>query len=56
MIAALGPIRERAKTLQQEPHVVANLLRAGAVKARAMARRTMALVRRGMGLLGAGEA
>src|SRR5216684_2640475 len=56
MIATLTPIRERAQTLQQEPLVVANLLRAGAVKARAMARRTMALVRRGMGLLGAGEA
>src|SRR5713226_9565348 len=42
MIAALAPIRERAQTLQQEPHVVANLLRAGAAKARAMARETMA--------------
>jgi tryptophanyl-tRNA synthetase len=56
MIAALGPIRERAKTLQREPRTVANLLQAGAVKAQAMARRTMALVRRGMGLLGEGEA
>jgi tryptophanyl-tRNA synthetase len=56
MIAALGPIRERAQTLQREPHAVTNLLRAGAVKARAMARRTMALVRRGMGLLDEGEA
>lgn len=56
MIAALGPIRERAKTLQREPHRVVNLLRAGAVKARALARRTMALVRRGMGLLSEEEA
>lgn len=56
MIAALGPIRERAKTLQREPHTVVNLLRAGAVKARALARRTMALVRRGMGLLSEEEA
>jgi tryptophanyl-tRNA synthetase len=56
MIAALGPIRERAKMLQREPRTVTNLLQAGAVKARSMARRTMALVRRGMGLLGEGAA
>jgi tryptophanyl-tRNA synthetase len=56
MIAALGPIRERATALQREPRTVTQLLQAGAVKARAIARRTMALVRRGMGLLGQGEA
>ncbi len=56
MIAALGPIRERATALQREPRTVTQLLEAGAVKARAIARRTMALVRRGMGLLGRGEA
>jgi tryptophanyl-tRNA synthetase len=56
MIAALGPIRERATALQREPRTVTQLLQAGAVKARAIARRTMALVRRGMGLLGEGEA
>jgi tryptophanyl-tRNA synthetase len=56
MIAALGPIRERATALQREPRTVTQLLEAGAVKARAIARRTMALVRRGMGLLGQGEA
>jgi tryptophanyl-tRNA synthetase len=56
MIAALGPIRERAQALQREPRRVTKLLEAGAVKARAMARGTMALVRRGMGLLGEGEA
>ncbi len=56
MIAALGPIRERAKRLQREPRTVVKLLRAGADKARALARRTMALVRRGMGLLSEEEA
>jgi tryptophanyl-tRNA synthetase len=56
MIAALRPIRERATALQREPRTVTQLLEAGAVKARAIARRTMALVRRGMGLLGQGEA
>jgi tryptophanyl-tRNA synthetase len=56
MIAALGPIRERAQALQREPRSVTQLLAAGAAKARAMAGRTMALVRRGMGLLGEGEA
>jgi tryptophanyl-tRNA synthetase len=56
MIAALTPIRERARALQAEPARVADLLRAGATKARAIARRTMAQVRRRMGFLGATEA
>ena len=56
MIAALSPIRERAQALQREPRRVASLLRGGADKARALARRTMALVRRGMGFLGDGGA
>jgi tryptophanyl-tRNA synthetase len=56
MIAALTPIRERARALQAEPTRVRETLRAGAAKARAIARRTMARVRRGMGFLDEAEA
>ena len=51
MIAALTPIRERADALRAEPRKVSGLLRGGAAKARAAARRTMAHVRRQMGFL-----
>src|SRR5207253_2052487 len=51
MIAALAPIRERAAKLQADPARVHATLRRGAVKARALARETMAEVRRRMGLL-----
>src|SRR5882762_3976457 len=55
MIAALTPIRERAQVLQAEPRKVTDLLRAGAAKARAIARRTMSQVRRQMGFLEGAE-
>jgi tryptophanyl-tRNA synthetase len=55
MIAALTPIRERARALQAERGKVTELLRSGAAKARALARRTMAQVRRRMGFLGGAE-
>ncbi len=55
MIAALAPIRERARALQAEPRTVRGTLRAGAAKARALARRTMAHVRRRMGFLDSAE-
>jgi tryptophanyl-tRNA synthetase len=51
MIAALTPIRERAAGLRARPATVSKLLRAGAAKARALARRTMRQVRRRMGFL-----
>ena len=51
MIAALTPIRERAEALRADPRRVLDLLRSGAGKARALARRTMAQVRRRMGFL-----
>jgi len=51
MIAALTPIRERAQALQAEPRKVTDLLRAGAARARAIARRTVVQVRRRMGFL-----
>ncbi|HET7380777.1 MAG TPA: tryptophan--tRNA ligase [Gaiellales bacterium] len=51
MIAALTPIRERAAELRSQPARVTQLLRAGAAKARALARRTMRQVRRRMGFL-----
>src|SRR2546426_47869 len=51
MIVALTPIRERARVLQAEPHKVRDTLRAGAAKARAIARRTMLQVRRRTGFL-----
>src|SRR3989449_7875343 len=56
MIAALTPIRERAQALRAEPLSVSATLRAGAAKARVLARETMTQVRRCMGLLEAGEA
>ena len=51
MIAALTPVRERAQELRSQPQRVGETLRAGAAKARAIARRTMERVRRRMGLL-----
>ena len=53
MIAELTPIRERAAALQANPGGVRELLRQGAERARAMARATMAEVRRRMGFLDA---
>jgi tryptophanyl-tRNA synthetase len=53
MIATLTPIRERADELRAAPGRVDAALRAGAERARALARRTMTEVRRRMGLLGA---
>src|SRR5712691_1437686 len=55
MIAALTPIRERAAELQAKPQRVRDVLRAGAAKARALAQRTIADVRRRMGLLESAE-
>ncbi|HTR19786.1 MAG TPA: tryptophan--tRNA ligase [Gemmatimonadales bacterium] len=55
MIAALTPIRERAAELRAEPRGVLERLRAGAERARALARRTLADVRRRMGFLPAVE-
>src|SRR2546422_5835936 len=49
------PIRERARALQAEPRNVRDTLRAGAAKARAIARRTMLQVRRRMGFLDGAE-
>jgi len=51
MIAALTPMRERAGALRAEPRKVTEMLRAGAAKARALARKTMAQVRQRMGFL-----
>src|SRR6184192_1757795 len=56
MIATLAPMRERANALKAQPGTVSETLRAGAVKARALARATMARVRRCMGLLEGAEA
>jgi tryptophanyl-tRNA synthetase len=55
MIAALTPIRERAGALRAEPRKVTEILRAGAAKARDLARRTMARVRQQMGFLEGAE-
>jgi tryptophanyl-tRNA synthetase len=55
MIAALTPIRERAAELQAKPQRVRDVLRAGAAKARALARRTIAEARRRMGFLEGAE-
>lgn len=55
MIAALAPIRERADALRREPARLRDVLRAGAGRARALARRTLAEVRERMGFLKAGE-
>ncbi len=51
MIAALAPVRERAAALQRDPGRVRSLLKGGAERARAIARRTMHEVRRRMGFL-----
>ena len=56
MIAALTPLRERAQELRSQPQRVGETLRAGAAKARAIARRTMERVRRRMGLLEGAQA
>ena len=56
MIAALTPLRERAQELRSQPQRVREILRAGADKARAIARRTMERVRRRMGLLEGAQA
>jgi tryptophanyl-tRNA synthetase len=56
MIATLTPIRTHAVALKRQPDRVRTMLRAGAEKARAMARRTIAEVRRRMGLLAGAEA
>ena len=55
MIAALTPIRERADAIRRDPARLRVLLRAGAEKARALARRTLAEVRERMGFLEAVE-
>jgi tryptophanyl-tRNA synthetase len=55
MIAALTPIRERAEALQRDPEGLVERLRAGAAKARALARVTIAEVRERMGFLKAAE-
>ena len=54
MIAELAPIRERAADLVAKPADVRATLRAGAERARAIARTTMADVRKRMGFLTAG--
>ena len=56
MIATLTPMRERAQELRGAPRRVDDTLRAGAERARALARRTITEVRRRMGFLGAVEA
>jgi tryptophanyl-tRNA synthetase len=55
MIAALTPIRERADAIRRDPARLRAILRAGAEKARALARRTIAEVRERMGFLEAVE-
>ncbi|PYP16128.1 MAG: tryptophan--tRNA ligase [Gemmatimonadetes bacterium] len=55
MIATLAPMRERAAALKRDPAGVMARLRAGADKARNLARRTIADVRDRMGFLKAGE-
>src|SRR2546426_2295987 len=56
MIAMLTPIRERAQELRGRPERVREVLRAGAGKAGALARRTIAQGRQRMGLLDKTEA
>ncbi len=51
MIAALTPIRERGEALRRDPPGLIERLRAGAAKARALARVTIAEVRERMGFL-----
>jgi tryptophanyl-tRNA synthetase len=48
--AHLGPFREKRKQLAANPEYVEDVLRTGAVKARAEARKTMALVREAVGM------
>jgi tryptophanyl-tRNA synthetase len=55
MIATLAPIRERAAELRASPEEVRGTLRAGAERARGIARRTMDAVRERMGFLRAAE-
>lgn len=55
MIAQLAPMRERAAALRRDPPGVLERLRAGAARARALARRTIAEVRDRMGFLKAAE-
>lgn len=55
MIAALTPMRERATELRRDTPGVMERLRAGAGKARALARRTIAEVRDRMGFLKGAE-
>lgn len=55
MTAALAPIRDRAAELTARPDRVADLLAAGAERAGAIARETMAEVRNRMGFLEAGR-
>jgi tryptophanyl-tRNA synthetase len=50
MLTELTPIRERARELQANPRRVATTLEAGAAKARAVARKTIAHVKEKMGL------
>ncbi len=56
MIAALTPIRERADAIRRDRAALTERLRAGAAKARALARRTIAEVRERMGFLKSAEA
>lgn len=56
MIATLTPIRTQAVALKLKPDRVRTMLQAGAEKARAIARGTIAEVRRRMGLLEGAEA
>jgi tryptophanyl-tRNA synthetase len=55
MIAALTPIRERAKDLQAHPERVIEILADGAHRARRVARETMREVRKRMGFLAGAE-
>ena len=56
MVATLKPLRERAEALKRDPAGVLEKLRAGAGKARALAKRTITEVRERMGFLKAGDA
>jgi tryptophanyl-tRNA synthetase len=49
--AYFAPAREKRKQLATDPAYVENVLREGAVKARAEARQTMELVRTAVGML-----
>ncbi|HJS47995.1 MAG TPA: tryptophan--tRNA ligase [Gemmatimonadales bacterium] len=49
--AAFAPMRERAAALEAEPHRVDEVLRAGAARARSLARATLREVREAMGFL-----